>query len=171
MDEQKQAEVVTLKEAVEKVKTWIKEKDFEKAKQGCEEILAVEKDNTEVKALLDQANQGLPGDKPAETTPEISTPVTNEETVKKINEVVPEQKPKVEPQTKPEETPSTIMKKNKDIKPAEIKEEKTVEKKHFPIGKLILIILLILIIGGLVFAFIQGWLNPIFKWAFDLLGL
>jgi hypothetical protein len=168
MDEQKQAEVVTIKEAADKVKSWIAAKDFEKAKQGCEEILAVEKDNAEIKALLDQANAGLEG------KPE---PALKEETTDKVKEVVPQETPKEEAPAPAVQTPDMIMKPKEEAKP-EVKEEKPKKedakpmvKKHFPIGKLILIILMIAIAGGLVFTYIQGWLNPAFEWVLELLGL
>lgn len=177
MDKQEQAEVVTIKEAADKVKSWIAEKDFEKAKQGCEEILAVEKDNTEIKALLDQANAGLEGKpEPAPAAP-APKPEVKEETTDKIKEVVPQEAPKVEAPVSAAPTPDMIMKPKEEAKP-EVKEEKPKKedakpmvKKHFPIGKLILIILMIAIAGGLVFTYIQGWLNPAFDWILDLLGL
>jgi len=193
MDKPKQAEVVTIKEAIEQVKNWIVEKNFEKAKQGCNEILAVEKNNTEVKDLLDQANHGLENkEKPTESippqtpalesqptptfTPDIHPDaVKKEETVAKISEVIP-QEPKTEPvdETPKEETPETIMANKEPLqKPATSTKEtpKPATKKHFPLGKIILIIILLAIIGGLVFAFIEGWINPAFDWILNLLGL
>lgn len=167
MDEPKQAEVVTIKEAVEKVKTWIAEKDYEKAKQGCEELLAVEKDNAEIKALLDEANQGLGG--------QAEVPIVKlEETTDKISEVIPQEAPKKEESP---ETPAMIMKTEEATKPVEkeaaASEEKLkpVVKKSFPVGKVILIVLLLVITGGLVFAFLQGWFNVAFEWILRLLGL
>jgi hypothetical protein len=138
MDEAKQAEVVTIKEAVEKVKNWIEEKDFEKVKQGCEEILSVEKDNVEVKSLLDLAKKEL-GEKP-----ETTTPVIIDSTVKPI--------PIIETELKKEIPKQTIQK-----------------KSH--IGKIILTVLLLVVIGGLVFAFISGLLNPVFERILGLFGL
>lgn len=218
MDKPQQAEVVTIKEAVEKVKNWIKEKDFEKAKQGCEEILAVEKDNAEVKALLEEANKGLEGapKEPAvAATPEPAAPAPAPETKpvpeptpaptptpepkpaepvspatpEKVSEVMPKTEPKPEVKEEPKETPVTNKEKgptpdmimNPDVKKEDKKEEKPKveeekkkepkQKKHFPIGKLIIIIVLIGIVGGLVFAYLQGWLNPAFEWLLGLLGL
>lgn len=183
MDKPQQAEVVTIKEAVEKVKNWIKEKDFEKAKQGCKEILAVEKDNAEVKALLEESNKGLGGAPKAAP----ATPATPE----KVNEVIPKPETKPEIKEKPKEaptptptpalapkqekapTPDMIMK--PDVKKEEKKEEEKKKepkpKKHFPLGKLIAIIVLLGIAGGLVFTYLQGWLNPAFEWLLGLLGL
>ena len=168
---------MTIKEAADKVKSWIAEKDFEKAKQGCEEILAVEKENAEIKALLNQANAGLEGKpEPAPKAPEPK-PEVKEETTDKIKEVVPQDAPKEEIPMAAAPTPDMIMKPKEEAKP-ELKEEKPKKegskpmvKKHFPIGKLILIILMIAIAGGLVFAYIQGWLNPAFEWVLELLGL
>lgn len=177
MDEPKQAEVVTIKEAIEKVKKWIEEKNFEKAKQGCEEILAVEKDNAEIKALLEKANQGLgvKAETPstAPTAPVAPAPeIKKEETTNKVSEIMPK------PTKEIAQTPNMIMK-PKENKPEEVKPElkpkdetKPVKiKKHFPLVKVILIIILLGIIGGLILAFLQGWLNPAFDWILGLLGL
>lgn len=168
MDEPKQAEVVTIKEAIEKVKGWIAEKDFEKAKQGCEEILSVEKDNAEVKTLLEQANKGLGG---ITEIPEVK----KVDTTAKINEVIPQAAPKIEEAPK---TPDMIMKTEEKKEEPKLVEEKPKDvgtkplvKKSFPLGKVILIILLLGIIGGLVFSYVQGWLNPAFEWVFGLFGL
>jgi len=140
MDESKQAEVVTIKQAVEKVKNWIEEKDFQKVKQGCEEILSVEKDNTEVKNLLELAQKEL-GE-----GPKIATPVI---------EPVVKPTPQIEPEIK-KEVPQVA--------------QPTGQRKSH-IGKIILTVLLLAIIGGLVFAFINGWLNFVFERLLGLFGL
>jgi len=137
MDESKQAEVVTIKQAVEKVKNWIEEKDFEKVKQGCEEILSVEKENVEVKSLLDLAKKEL-GEKPITAVPVM------------------------EPVVKPTPQVNTELKK-------EVSKQIVQKKSH--IGKIILTILLLAVTGGLVFAFISGWLNPLFERLLGLFGL
>ncbi|MBA4336188.1 hypothetical protein C0416_00245 [bacterium] len=133
MDESKQAEVVTIKQAVEKVKNWIEEKDFEKVKQGCEEILSVEKENVEVKSLLNLAKKEL-GEKPITAVPVVKPT------------------PQVETELKKEVSKQIVQK-----------------KSH--IGKIILTILLLAVTGGLVFAFISGWLNPLFERLLGLFGL
>ncbi|MBD3157041.1 hypothetical protein GF369_04415 [Candidatus Peregrinibacteria bacterium] len=205
MDKPKQAEVVTIQEAVEKVKKWLQEKDYKKAKQGCEEILAVEKDNAEVQKLLEEAKKGLgentnkapkpSNDMPTPTPPKPSsekTPppqVKPEETTKKVEKVMPEQKSpeqekdkehKIKQEKAPMPTPESIMKAKEPSKteadhPVEKKDQanhpKAPAKHSSPLGKIILLIILLGAIAGLVFAFLQGWLNPAFDWLLNLLGL
>jgi len=171
MDKPKRAEVVTIKEAVKKVENWIVEKDFEKAKQGCKEILAVEKNNTEIQTLLNQANQGL-----EENSKNLPNSTTD-----KIKEVIPkEETPLSPPPVEPigsAKTPDMIMNTN-NKKEAVIespstpkKEVETTVKKSFHTGRIILIILLLAIIGALIFTFIRGWFDPVFDWILNLLGL
>lgn len=53
---------VTIEEAVEQVKKWADAKDYEKVKEGCEEILEAEPDHEELKELLETANKNLQTD-------------------------------------------------------------------------------------------------------------
>ena len=161
MDDQQSADVVTIKEAIEKVKKWSEEKDYEKVKEGSEEILAVEPDNEEIKALLETANKELGGQAPAvepepETVPEpVSEPTPEPEPQPEMEQM------DVEPTSEP--APETA----KEEKPA----EEAKPKGKSGMGKLVLVVVLILILGGLAVSFFMGWLNPVFESALGLLGL
>lgn len=202
MDPQNQqsGEVVTIKEAIEKVKNWLAEKDYEKAKQGCNEILEVEPDNPEIKGLLAKINAAERGEvapapapespatpeKIAEVvaapTPEV-TPVEEqppsvplveaapEAAGQPMQESVPETLKTVEAETAPE--PADIFKKPEEIKPGHVQSAEIEEKPKSKgmVGKIIILLLLLAIIGGLAYAYLQGWLNPIFEQILNLLGL
>lgn len=145
MDKPKQADVVTIQEAIEKIKKWLQEKDYKKAKQGCEEILAVEKDNAEAQKLLEEAKKEL-----GESASKDQTKNTD----------------------MPTPTPESIMAKSPSVEGKDQPSHPKKPSKHSsPIGKIILIILILGFIGGSVFAFLQGWLNPAFDWLLNILGL
>lgn len=173
MDKPKQADVVTIQEAVEKVKKWLKEKDYKKAKQGCKEILAVEKDNAEVQKLLEEAKKGLGDNKTDNSKPSPATPTPTPP--KASSKKTPEKEQKTD---KPSmQTPESIMKKEKSETPTPVEKKnqsdhpKAPAKHSSPLGKIILLIILLVAIAGLVFAFFQGWLNPAFDWLLNIFGL
>ncbi len=192
MDKPKQAEVVTIQGAIEKVRKWLKEKDYKKAKQGCEEILAVEKDNAEVQKLLEEAKKGLGENTSEKQKPKSDMPTPTpikassakpDSTKEKVENIMPEKKaPQQAEESKKATvpTPESIMK-NKE--PAKTEKTSSVEKKDqsdhpkapaknsSPLGKIILLIILLVLVLGLVFAFLQGWLNPAFDWLLNLFGL
>ena len=177
MDKPKQADVVTIQEAIEKIKKWLQEKDYKKAKQGCEEILAVEKDNAEAQKLLEEAkkelgesasknqtkNEDMPTPTPAKA-PSMEPSSTQKKPEEKKKETT--KKPKKAP------TPESIMAKSSSVEGKDQPSHPKKPSKHSsPIGKIILIILILGFIGGSVFAFLQGWLNPAFDWLLNILGL
>ena len=181
MSEQDSGQVVTLTEALEQVKKWAKEKNYEQVKEGCEEILQVEPDNKEIKDLLEQANNALkPQSAPVAAVPPVvpapvpAAPVSPE----------PVQAPKVIPvsQVTPEDIfkkPSAEVKKEeiKPAAPAPVKaaeETKQVEEPSTKSGiaeKLLAVVFIAIILGCFIFAFTQGWLNTVYDWILGLFGL
>ena len=74
MDDNSTPEVVTEDEAIEKVKAWIAQMDWEKAKEGSLEILEIDPNNEEVKVLLTQAEKGI-AERPTEAVKPVETVV------------------------------------------------------------------------------------------------
>jgi len=144
-------EVVTLAEAVDTVKNWAKDKDYEKVKQGCEEILAVDAQNKEIRDLLDLANKSL--------SPNIAPAAAAKE---------PETAPAPAPKPTPIPSPA-IMPVKEEVNKEPLAEEKT--PKNSRTGQIVVIVVFVLILGGLIFSFTQGWLNPIYDWILGLFGL
>ncbi|MBN1494464.1 hypothetical protein JW911_01855 [Candidatus Peregrinibacteria bacterium] len=150
MADQNEAELVTLEEAVNKVKKWTDEKDWQNAKEGCEEILAVDPQNKEILDILDNVNKNL-GQK--ETTDEIPAFNLNMQAKQE-----PAPAPEVKQTTPP--PPTTTL-----------PQEEKAEKKSSNTGIIITAIIFILILGGLVALFLMGWLNPFYNWLLGLFGL
>lgn len=46
---------ITISEALQKIHEWMDEKNYEKAIQGCQEILQIDPENTEVKTIMENA--------------------------------------------------------------------------------------------------------------------
>ena len=91
---QNTGEIVTIDEAISKVKAWTETKEFDKVKEGCDEILEVAPDNTEIKALLEEAEKALSGG--GLTTPEVAP---EPEVVKEVaEEPIAEPAPEVAPE-------------------------------------------------------------------------
>jgi len=154
MDQQNDAQLVTLDEAVGKVKKWAETGDWQDAKEGCEEILAVNSENKEILAILDKANKALkPQEAPAEPLKVVMPPA-----VVTPAPVTPTPVPKaaVKPVVK-----SPVA----EAKKAEPKEESG------NLGLIITSAVFIVIFSGLVYSFLQGWLNPFYNWILGLFGL
>lgn len=117
MDDQQKdsAEVVTINEAIKKLNDWLSEGDYEKVKQGAEEILEVEPDNKEAKELLSKAESKSGAEtaektpppaeeekKPAEEPSEPEEPVKEEGTFNVESEAEPEKPAEAPVQPEPE---------------------------------------------------------------------
>ena len=179
MNDQNNSQAVTIQQAVGQVKKWAEEKNYEQVKQGCEEILEIEPNNQEIKNLLEEANKALnpqAAAAPAEPAPAapMSTPApvaeptpvpdvqpTPEDIFKKPEEPVKQAEP-----AQPAIEPATEM-------PAETekKEEKNSNEKSGLTGKIIVIVVFLALLGGFVFSFMQGWLNPLYDWILGIFGL
>lgn len=172
MDENSTPEVVTEDEAIDKVKRWVDEMDWEKAQEGCKEILEIDPNNEDVKALLAKAEQGLAerptnavapsevvnkaasevakpaeniAEKPQTSVPPAATPPPQEPV--QASAAAPQQAPQV-PSAQPAPMP---QRKNKST-------------------VIIVSILGFLILALLIIALVFGWLNPVFDWVFGLIG-
>jgi cobalamin biosynthesis Mg chelatase CobN len=185
---QNEADVVTIKEAVDKVKKWAEEKDYEKVKEGSQEILEVEPDNEEIKKLLSEAETALGGASEVAEAPKVEA--QTEEAIAAEPALTPESTPAEsfevqtpsmpEPEVKPEEAQADEgmpdFSKKEEEKPDE-EAEKTTEVAMEPkksggmVGKIVLVVILLAILAGLVYAYLQGWFNPALEYVLGLLGL
>jgi len=166
MDDAPTPEVVTEDEAIDKVKRWIEEMDWEKAKEGALEILEIDPNNEEVKAFLAQAEKGL-----AERPTEAVKPA--EMVADKAAEVAPkaEPQPAAAPAPAPQQpaqsttqAPAPAAQPAPAAAPAPLPQRKS--KSTVIIAGVAGFLILVLLILALVF----GWLNPVFDWIFGLIG-
>ncbi|MFC1600297.1 hypothetical protein ACFL3T_04685 [Patescibacteria group bacterium] len=171
MDESSTPEVVTENEAIDKVKKWIEELDWEKAKEGCMEILEIDPNNETVKALLAQAEKGI-AERPTEAVAPVETVV---KAAGAIEESSMERAPASEASqaTPPgaknevsslERAPASEAKPEPATEPAPLPQRKN--KSTVIIAFIVGFLILVLLILALVF----GWLNPVFDWIFGLIG-
>jgi hypothetical protein len=175
MDDQNQAQVVTIEEAIADIKKWAAEKDWEKVKEGCEEVLDVNPDNKELKDLLDQANKALnpmpaapaPVAAPA-VTPIVPAPVVAPTPAPVLTPLEQAHTPAPTP-TAQAQAPADIFKKTSEQK-IEVKKEKKPREKG-KLGMVVATIIFVLILGGLGYSFYMGLLNPFYDWILRLFGL
>lgn len=174
MDDNSTPEVVTEDEAIDKVKTWIKEMDWEKAIEGCKEILEVDPNNEEAKTLLEKAEKGLT-DRPTEAVgpsevvnkvaTEAAQPAENIAEKPQAQAVAPVPPAPQQPIQPSAPTATPVPKQQAPAaQPAPVPQRKN--KSSVIIAGIIGFLILVLLIVALVF----GWLNPVFDWIFGLIG-
>jgi len=201
MNNQDASNVVTLVEAINQVKKWAEEKNYEQVKKGCEEILQIESDNKEIKDLLEKANNALKPQAtavapapiaasvaaaptpiltpaaPVATAPFVTPTSAAKPTAVPAPVVTPTPSPKAVPA---QASPSDIFNKPSAVKAKvdEKKPEMPVKKAPAPakeksgmLGTVITIVIFLALLGGFVYSFIQGWLNPFYDWILGLFGL
>jgi cobalamin biosynthesis Mg chelatase CobN len=178
MDDNSTPEVVTEDEAINKVKKWVEEMDWEKAQEGCIEILEVDPNNEEIKTLLAQAEKGL-AERPTEAVAPGATVGSSMERVI-TSEAEPTKTVAEQPQTgvQPAATP-TPQQPTQATTPAPVTPTATqapaAEPTPLPQRKskstvMIAAIVGFLILALLIIALVFGWLNPLFDWIFSLIG-
>ena len=205
MNNQDASNVVTLVEAINQVKKWAEEKNYEQVKKGCEEILQIESDNKEIKDLLEKANNAL---KPQATAvapapiaasvaaapapiltpaaPVATAPVATAPFVTPTSAAKPTAVPKpVTPAPAPKAVPAQASPSDIFNKPSAVKAKAEEKKPEMPLkkasapakeksgmlGTVITIVIFLALLGGFVYSFIQGWLNPFYDWILGLFGL
>lgn len=157
MDDNSTPEVVTEDEAIEKVKAWIAQMNWEKAQEGCKEILEIDPNNAEIMDLLAQAEKGI-AERPAETTtPDQVVAQKAAEVAPKPSEVVtptpstpPPQQPTPAPAVQPT-APAAVPTQTPAPAPAPIPARKS--KTTVIIAGIVFFLVVVLLILALVF----GW--------------
>lgn len=174
MDDNSTPDVVTEDEAIEKVKRWVEEMDWEKAQEGCKEILEVDPGNEDIKALLAQAEKGL-AERPTEAiAPSASIErAPSSEATSEILQEKTEPKEEAEAPAKPqEETPATTPPGASEAKqiPTPTAQPAPTPQRKSKSTVIIAAIVGFIIVALLILALVFGWLNPVFDWVFGLIG-
>jgi hypothetical protein len=185
MNDQDASQVVTLVEAVNQVKKWFEEKNYDQAIEGCKEILQIEPENKEIKDLLEKANNALKPQPTAVATAPILTPAAPVAKPAAAPAPVVAPAPAVTPAAAPKAVPAQASPSDIFNKPVAVKAKVDEKKPEMPVkkasapakeksgmlGTVVTIVIFLALLGGFVYSFLQGWLNPFYDWILGLFGL